>query len=41
VAGLASAALALCFILAWLWTGTATIPEKTHKDVGLGQTLPL
>jgi cytochrome c oxidase subunit I+III len=41
VAGLASAALALGFMLAWLWTGTATIPEKTHKDVGLGLTLPL
>ncbi|MGH6902350.1 MAG: cytochrome c oxidase subunit I [Geminicoccaceae bacterium] len=41
VAGLVSAAVALCFVLVWLWTGTAVIPEKTHKDVGLGLTLPL
>jgi cytochrome c oxidase subunit I+III len=41
VAGLVSAAIALCFVLAWLWTGTAMIPEKTHKDVGRGLTLPL
>jgi cytochrome c oxidase subunit I+III len=38
---LASAVLALVTILAWLWTGTATIPEKEHKHVGLGVTLPL
>ena len=25
----------------WLWTGTALIPEKPAKDVGLGLTLPL
>ena len=25
----------------WLWTGTAFIPEKEEKDVGLGLTLPL
>ena len=25
----------------WLWTGTARIPEKEEKDVGLGLTLPL
>ncbi len=25
----------------WLWTGTAVIPEKEEKDVGLGLTLPL
>jgi cytochrome c oxidase subunit I+III len=41
VAGLVSAGLALGFILAWLWTGTAMIPEKAHKDVGRGVTLPL
>ncbi len=36
-----SAGLALVTILAWLWTGTAMIPEKPRKDVGLGLTLPL
>jgi cytochrome c oxidase subunit I+III len=41
IAGLVSALLALGFILAWLWTGTAMIPEKAHKDVGRGVTLPL
>jgi cytochrome c oxidase subunit I+III len=40
-AGLISAALALGFILVWLWTGTAIIPEKPDKDVGLGLRLPL
>ena len=25
----------------WLWTGTAEIPEKPEKDVGLGLTLPI
>lgn len=38
---LASGVLALVSILIWLWTGTATIPEKREKDVGLGATLPL
>jgi cytochrome c oxidase subunit I len=28
-------------ILRWLWTGTALIPEKAQKDVGLGLKLPL
>ncbi|HVS62620.1 MAG TPA: cytochrome c oxidase subunit I [Thermoanaerobaculia bacterium] len=32
---------ALAAILTWLWTGTALIPEKDEKDVGLGETLPL
>jgi cytochrome c oxidase subunit I+III len=36
-----SGVFALAFILIWLWTGTATIPEKPRKDVGLGVTLPL
>ncbi len=36
-----SGVLALAIILVWLWTGTAIIPEKSHKDVGLGLTLPL
>ncbi len=38
---LASGVLAFGFIIAWLWTGTAIIPEKEHKDVGLGLKLPL
>jgi cytochrome c oxidase subunit I+III len=33
--------MALLFVLAWLWTGTAEIPEKPAKDVGLGLQLPL
>jgi cytochrome c oxidase subunit I+III len=33
--------LALGSILAWLWTGTAQIPEKPAKDVSLGLTLPI
>jgi cytochrome c oxidase subunit I+III len=37
----ASGVLALITILAWVWTGTAIIPEKEEKDVGLGLTLPL
>ena len=36
-----SGALGLCLILVWLWTGTAVIPEKEEKDVGLGRVLPL
>jgi cytochrome c oxidase subunit I+III len=36
-----SAAFALATILCWLWTGTATIPEKRAKYVGLNKTLPL
>ena len=36
-----SAVLALAVIIAWLWTGTARIPEKPDKDVGLGVVLPL
>ena len=38
---LASGVLALVAILAWLWTGTAVIPEKAEKNVGLGVILPL
>ncbi len=33
--------LALGAIVYWLWTGTALIPEKREKHVGLGMTLPL
>ncbi len=36
-----SGVLALGAILVWLWTGTARIPEKREKDIGLGVTLPL
>ena len=36
-----SLVLALVVIVCWLWTGTALIPEKESKDVGLGLTLPL
>jgi len=36
-----SLGLALCVILYWLWSGTAHIPEKAEKDVGLGLKLPL
>jgi cytochrome c oxidase subunit I+III len=38
---LASLALAIGIIIYWLWTGTAHIPEKLGKDVGLGKRLPL
>jgi cytochrome c oxidase subunit I+III len=37
----ASGVLALGTILFWAWTGTAFIPEKKEKDVGLGLKLPL
>ncbi|GLS30977.1 cytochrome c oxidase subunit I+III [Mesorhizobium albiziae] len=37
----ASGITSFCAILWWLWTGTAEIPEKLAKDVGLGLTLPL
>jgi cytochrome c oxidase subunit I+III len=37
----ASAIVALIVIVIWLWTGTGEIPEKSHKDVGRGVTLPL
>jgi heme/copper-type cytochrome/quinol oxidase subunit 3 len=36
-----SGLLAFVFILIWLWTGTALIPEKHEKEVGLGVTLPI
>lgn len=36
-----SGVLALGMIGCWLWTGTAMLPEKDEKDVGLGLTLPL
>jgi cytochrome c oxidase subunit I+III len=38
---LASGVLALMTILMWLWTGTALIPEKAEKNVGIGLALPI
>jgi cytochrome c oxidase subunit I+III len=38
---LVSLTAALGVIIYWLWTGTAVIPEKMEKEVGLGLTLPL
>ncbi len=37
----ASLVVATFVIMYWLWTGTAIIPEKDEKDVGLGLTLPI
>jgi cytochrome c oxidase subunit I+III len=37
----ASLVAATGVIMIWLWTGTAIVPEKASKDVGLGLTLPL
>jgi cytochrome c oxidase subunit I+III len=36
-----SGVVAVVLIFVWLWTGTAVIPERREKDVGLGLTLPL
>ena len=36
-----SGILGIMFILYWLWTGTAWIPEKEEKDAGMGITLPI
>ncbi|HET8819152.1 MAG TPA: cytochrome c oxidase subunit I [Xanthomonadaceae bacterium] len=36
-----SGVLAIATIIAWLWTGTARIPEAATKDVGRGLRLPL
>ncbi len=36
-----SGALAIMVILAWQWRGTALIPEKEEKEIGLGIRLPL
>ena len=33
--------LSIASIIIWLWRGTAQIPEKAEKDVGLGLKLPL
>jgi cytochrome c oxidase subunit I+III len=37
----ASLVIGLGVICYWLWVGTAVIPEKTAKNVGLGLSLPL
>ena len=36
-----SGVLAIAVIVVWLWTGTAIIPEKETKDIGLGLTVPI
>jgi cytochrome c oxidase subunit I+III len=36
-----SGLLAFGTILVWMWTGTAQIPEKLSKNVGLGLELPI
>jgi cytochrome c oxidase subunit I+III len=36
-----SLAFSLAVILTWLWTGTAPIPEKSQKNVGMNLSLPL
>jgi cytochrome c oxidase subunit I+III len=41
IATIVSAVVTLATIIAWLWTGTATIPKDEMRDVGLGETLPL
>jgi cytochrome c oxidase subunit I+III len=38
---LVSLIVATFVIMYWLWTGTAIIPEKPEKYVGLGKTLPI
>ncbi len=40
VAASVSALFSFSTIVFWLWTGTALIPEKQNKHVGLGLTLP-
>ncbi|WP_245906114.1 cytochrome c oxidase subunit I [Teichococcus aestuarii] len=39
--GLAFGVAAILSILAWLWRGTAMVPEKHEKDIGRGVRLPL
>ena len=41
IPALASFAVGIGVIWYWLWVGTAVIPEKPEKFVGLGVTLPL
>ncbi|MBI2386741.1 MAG: cytochrome c oxidase subunit I [Elusimicrobia bacterium] len=40
-AALVSALLGAAVVWHWMWTGTAAIPARAEKDVGLGVTLPL
>lgn len=40
-AAILSGVCALVTILTWVWTGTAWIPEKDEKDVGLDLTVPV
>lgn len=40
-AAIGAIALSTISIMVWLWRGTALIPEKPEKDVGLGLKLPL
>ncbi len=40
-AALASLALSVFVVAAWLWRGTGAHPEKERKDVGLGLSLPI
>jgi cytochrome c oxidase subunit I+III len=41
IAACVSLLAGIAVILYWLWTGTALIPEKDSKDVGLGLRLPI
>lgn len=41
LAAIISGLIAIGVMLTWVWTGTAEIPEKETKDVGLGLSLPL
>jgi len=41
VPAIVSGVLGAVVILVWMWTGTAVVPEKPRKDVGLGSSLPL
>ena len=41
IPALASLAVGIGVICYWLWTGTAVVPEKPGKAIGLGVTLPL
>lgn len=41
VPALVSLVIGLGVVWRWLWVGTALIPEKPEKDVGLGLKLPL
>ncbi len=40
-AAAASGIAGIAALVVWLWTGTAVIPEKPAKPVGMGEVLPL